>query len=914
MAQAKYTSCPVLNSEGNYEIYSDPTKYTASAVAQNACGLETLRSDADTTTPADANTLLTFSPFKNILAKPLSAQTIIEPTLVRDACLRRAGSTCHTDLDCYPNKMHAEQVENFPVHYFGNEAEQNFHREYLVCGQGDPAPIYEDVEAYKNYDMGKNTCCREIGKDLTTYTQAAGPDPDTDPSAYLLTDYLPFSANNHLPNQPSRYSRFITVDGLNSTDPAYYKSATFKYSVFRNETNDAPSYGKPDFSTTDVNATDSWKQPTASEKHRPILSAKTRDEDQVPKGLSPFENAYNHILKPYQWKTLNEANSETCCGGGWVRKFADGTTDWTRRNRLVIDVTNFRCINSMTPLLTNPQKLVDNKYYSDISKLLGFLDNDLANYCIDPTGATGGCAQFEIPYSLEEKIPTSNPFPLEVVINTLSPIYVSDDADNIGQSDFYFLPESGDSNSEIVADYSESPDSTRRNIVLKIPSYVPDKSFELFQDDQLAVNKVHWINERISLVSGSAKYTCYQHSNTDNIKSHSEYDDVAVQTSNFCPPLDINEDELGFDFNKDGVIGQGGDDDSYPYEPPCCYFYNRETRILKVIKNNEFTDDDGGINSDVGVEIRFSPAGAEVPKSRPYTTSDPISPAEPGYKPVMQEITKVNRTTPGSSTYYLKILQNLELIGIPQIYYEPLYCNDDSDRLVPGIFKDGHVPERPSFTAPALGQTRAQVEDVDNLNIFYNYYQTNSPNNPDWLSTHHNLSHDKIFSAHEFKCCANLGKVVDVSTKCCSGYAVQQDQNSIALTCMLPPGTNLMVYFNRYVSNDGMATEDSSGGLVEDDFDRNTGYPNYNEDVLGKVRALGEDYCNSRGQPKVRVGGAFGSFPPENLDSPPMNLYGIVDSYVDVGQISEGGTTYYVGFPDFAYYGFRWNNHLYCND
>src|SRR5690606_9739425 len=44
-------------------------------------------------------------------------------------------------------------------------------------------------------------------------------------------------------------------------------------------------------------------------------------------------------------------------------------------------------------------------------------------------------------------------------------------------------------------------------------------------------------------------------------------------------------------------------------------------------------------------------------------------------------------SAPGDYLYYLKRLAKLEYIGIPQMTYEPIYCNTNYQEIVPGIFK-----------------------------------------------------------------------------------------------------------------------------------------------------------------------------------------------------------------------------------
>ncbi|MFL5785632.1 MAG: hypothetical protein ACJ76H_13535, partial [Bacteriovoracaceae bacterium] len=264
----RQASCPVIGTDGNYAMFAAaalPATYSDQARAQNVCGLQSIFSNQALSTSADS--MLAYSPFRSIEAKTLPNQTVTEKTLVRDACLRRAGQVCQTDLDCSPNKMHAEQTDVFSLSYFGNQAEKNYYSEYLVCGQTAPKPAYGDQVAYEAFDMSKNRCCREVGKDLTTYTNYV---PTTtsistyDPASNGLKMSLDSGAGITLPNDPLRYSRLATVEGLAATGT------------------------------------------------RPFL---TSYQNKVA-GVVTNDTFGGNILTPNQWKTLGEANGETCCGGG----------------------------------------------------------------------------------------------------------------------------------------------------------------------------------------------------------------------------------------------------------------------------------------------------------------------------------------------------------------------------------------------------------------------------------------------------------------------------------------------------------------------------------------------------------------------------------------------------------------------
>lgn len=800
---ARYTSCPTFNTDGNYEIFGfiDTTKtdwrngvyvtgYDKRSRTQNACGLDALSTDAPALT-STADILLPYSPFKLIEGRPLNvANTITDPTLVRDACLRRAGAVCHTDLDCSPNKFHADQVDFNDPKYFGNEAEQNYYKEYLVCGQAEAKPMPSNATAFKTYDMSKNRCCREIGKDLTTYT------PDTPESDDPLGDYT--SATEGLitatppgvdPKAQKRYSRFGIVENYNSSDyPALSGNVT------RNVATSA---------------------------------------------LIPTTNASTL----YQWKTLGKTNSQTCCGGGFIRKFYDGTTDWTKNNRLFLDVNNFKCINSKTVLLTNPTKV--EAQYNNAADVLNLVSRDFFNYCMDSTGASGSCAQYGIESGDKVVPPESDPYPTAFIAGVWDPDLRIDTTTNMGfqdlyygkNGDVYFMPESADSDSNQTINFADTATDARRNITIKIPSFIPRKGFETQLLDEIL---------KVKAVKGDKTF-------------------LANCTKSPLPSTDSKWKDLTPTDTDTGHCTVGN----------CCWQYDEANRILKVMPDNAHPW--GGMT----IGVQFESGGAGGPSTSVMFTWPVI------------------RFRPGNDLYYLRSLGKLELAGIPQIGYEALYCSDDYNRPVPGIFKSS-INSKATFELP---------------NHSYKY-------GGDFQTTHHNLDFEPIFSANDFKCCSQLGKIVDKQDKCCSGHG-KAFGNGSAFTCMLPPGTDLMVYFNRFVSNEGTDKDGPGGGLVDSDFDPRTGEPGLNwqftnpimSKSFDKIRALGNKYCDAQGTSKVRQGGAFGMYAPEPF-GPNSNqadtFYTIVDSSRDYAQTSNAGATVDNGYSTFMA-GLRWNHHLYCN-
>ncbi len=606
----RYSSCPVFNSDGDYEFLSSTfttTNYINRARAQNSCGLDSLLSSSVLTTSVD--NLSSSSPFRGIESKPLNVTTVFETSIARDACLRRAGSVCHTDLDCGPNKMHADQVDNFSLAYFGNEAEKKYYSEYLVCGQLAPKPSPGPSSEYKTFNMNQNRCCREIGKDLTTYTSNLPNKVNTTSS----TDYEAVSYNLKMtmaagtaPNDSLRYSRLAVVDGLGSAS-------------------------------------------------RPTLTAyQNRD---ATSGV--IDSSKPNVLNTTnQWKTLNEANSKNCCGGGWIRKFSDGGNDWSRNDRVYLDVTNFACINSRTVMLTKPTDVAI-QYNNSPGDVQLLANSDYGEYCKDlANGVKGLCAQY----------------PIEDTTNVMAPsivdVIVAPTGDNTthlktfgivfsSQKDYYFYPQSADGNKGIIVD-NTNPNG-RRNIQIKIPSYITRS----------------WDNRISSLADGlvatrddlQARVTMYEAAN-ETVEGN-----CTKKTS-----LSLNSPTLS-----------GAGQCTLADSAHCCYSFDSSTRILKVVPAFDGAFNPNQTSKKMGVKlINATPAGSGL----------------------------ITRMKPGTSAYYLKHLGKLELSGIPQITFEKLTCSDYFKRIVPGLFKhptstDLNVTE---FINPTYSFRSSAVSTVYNTN------------------------------------------------------------------------------------------------------------------------------------------------------------------------------------------------------
>jgi hypothetical protein len=838
--QTRHTSCPVLNSDGSYVQFTaeflvlNQTSYSTRASAQNACGLETLYNNSALT--GSISSIQDKSPFKNIEAKTLAEQTIVSPTLVRDACLRRAGEVCHTDLDCSPNKFHASEADLYGVEYFGNFAEQQYHQEYLVCGQSSPQPLTTDGNDFKNFDMTKNRCCREVGKDITTFTpnspnsaKGDAANTDTPESRGLVTSIVP-GLN---PSYPLRYSRFATVSELGQTDKPYLTAQDDRISA---------SQGG-------------------------LLSV-------LPNVISRS----NIELNTNQWKTLGEANSDTCCGGGWIRKFSDGTTDWTITNRLSVDVQGFQCLNYKTPLMSeNISDAVPAinggtgtvPYYTSLSYLNSHVQRENGEFCIDPLGVAGGCSAWSFLSNTTEAPPTSSTHFL-YEINTVNPNHTTGD-----QVWYFYKPLSADGDSRVVIDrYTDPANNSRQNLNFFLPIYVPDQVTDA------------WVNEVTPLGLSSYIFLVYEDGSPVGNHAGACYQSSGGTMGAFLDPK-ANEFTSGYEWTCPNQ--------TWPTpQHSCCWSYNSTDRRLRIFLNRE-----GSIAADKKMGVRL----------RVTSPSSVAAVGASGFQNTLYRTTK-----PGNDLYYLNRLGRLELSGIPQIVHQPLTCNNNANRLVPGLYKPTVKFYRyDQQTPPSNDTTTATFRHPENS--FYSDHETSTSQYPYLTDKPHytnykGLATDPVFSDKDFKCCTPLGKETKSTTTCCSGFGVETTTAG-KFKCMLPTGTDLSVYFNRFVSNEGRGADQPGGGLVDADFEAKTGEPKIANSVNAKLSTLGSVYCVGG---KTRQGAAFGSFKPEPIGprTQTANLvYGIVDSSNDSGNGSNAGQTVRTGYAPFSE-GFRWNHHLYC--
>ncbi len=820
--------CPIIQTQDDQTVAKGDLLFTLDSSVQNiqnSCGKES---------QAVISSALS-SLFSSIEGAPLATvASITTETLAADACLRRAGSVCHTDLDCSPNRLHQSTSFNYGQEQFGNtEAEKLYWEENLICGQSAEKP-FSTSDNYYDYDMSKNRCCREIGNDFTMFTQG-------DPTTQNLNSNLNVTAFPYLnPSATGRYSRYAVVGATNSN------SATAI-------SNSAP-YAQA-----------------------PIVSQST--------GTVP---------KAYQWKSIHDTGSLTCCGGGWVRKFADGTSVWNDANRLKINPTKFQCLNYS---YETPVANITNNNNNFFVHLLNYA-KDADRFCLSPM--EGGCAEVEFPEPSSSgelilpqlKSSVSAAFD-QAVLDTTPAVVPTDSEVTRGMKGLsvnvpyepIIYENAVDVDTSEDYDYTFFRSQSYNSVSFYMPSYIgynPSRPVGSVGNNLTAIN---------------IKYYDSSGNQLDSVQALTAW-------AGTCDATGTNP------------VGMGLPAGQY------CIQDNSAGIILHAVAPATT----GGGNTWYYAALRLEFNVANGPS---FWFNDTT--AVPNY----QIDTSREGMIRGNEMYYLTKLARLELLGIPQIVYEPVYCNTNRDKLVEGIFtgletrqdfydnshsmagSNYNVNGRSllemydsRYTTPSSAQTAVHSVDGNSRSDHASFYQSDTDLNERFMFfDESSFDLPQVFSSNEFRCCVQLGEEASEDGKCCSGF---RDGDNI---CKLPSGTDLYVYFNRFVSGEGLGEDQPGGGFTDDDFIPETGEPKVSNTVQNKIQALGEAYCENE---EIRGGGAFGYYHPEpntggyshreEYDSDEMVRYSIVDStsdsYEDGNNESYGISTFLAGY--------RWNHHIYC--
>lgn len=738
---------------------------------------------------------------------------LVTESLAIDSCKRRPGQVCHSDLDCSPNRLYADLATKLSVSRFGNtKAEKDYWTESLICGQADPTPRPGEPN-YNDYDMTKNRCCREIGNDFTMYTEGDLESAADNPGLSVAT--YPF--NN--PTANGRYSRYASAGAIDG--------------------NPAP-----------VNVTTPYAQ-------------------------SPIIDQTNGVLpKAFQWKTFNDTGKNTCCGGGWVRKFDDDTTDWGRSSRLNIPIENLSCLNYRTNNYKNPIDGVSQNNW----------DTSRVSFCLSP--ADGGC----IEQGFTETSGLGKIFP---------PVLLSGMTTATLDTKPFNTPASGGppgmAGLSINVPYEPLVFANSTPI-----NTADDKFFTYFRNRNTYAGASFYLpayishNGVISNIVGSVTFVYY----------------------------DSDGSTLGT---------------STPAETLVCAIPTNPTTNLP---NNNYCIQDVGGNLVFHAHADTGFAGGSWDYGSIQIEFNVQNGASYVYTGGSTDSSQIGMTA-GNEEYYLTKLAKFELLGVPQITYEPIFCNSNRSQLVDGLFdliaptrdefyNNSHVVDAANFAVNGRSLASMYNEDFTTPDInLSSAYDTDGNGVADiidpthlWDSTPgaphvYNEAQERfvfddkvrltnIFSSNEFRCCSMLGQAATEDRKCCSG---NRDDEGI---CKLPSKANLNVYFNKFISSEGMGEDLPSGGLTDEDFIPETGEPKITTTVVNKIKAIGELYCESGA---IRSGGSFGYYSPQpnsgvfasrETATPEENRrYSIIDD------IADNDNDNFSGFSDFAK-GYRWDHHIYC--
>ncbi len=771
-------ACPVFDANGDY--VNSPQIEDVNE--QNMCGGESVSTINGTPQ----------SVFFEVEALDLGAlPSLIDPRVVQNACLRKAGAICQTNLDCGPGKLHAETALFYDQSHFGDtEAEHKFWQEGLICGQAQKKPSFNS-DNFNSYDMSQNRCCRETGATLTMFTEG--------PTSLVPSNVSSNNAGSELtvtrypqngPSANGRYSRYSIVTAQDNLTAAITSAITTDTAI-----NQAPI---------------------------------------VATAAAP---------KAFQWKTINDTAQRTCCGRGWVRKFADGSNDWGNSSRLNINPSDFNCLNTQSklPFTNNPEadlSVNNENYYGDFSKL-----------CQSPAD-NGGCIQRPIIKSNEFEITN----PTHVFASTFTLSTLPDENPSSGT----LLQVNGLSSN---IPYMPTPLRHGENLSSEGPyNYFHNSDFHL------AIRII--IPAYISVLDDTDM------GSITDIKVKRIKDGSSDFTSSLTAKVPITCD------------GGAQAENSY-----CLREVNG-----KIALDIRVSPEQTGGPDDATDDNNFDYAGLEID----FINQNTLAATSDDYP-----------LNSGNDLYYLTKLARLELLGIPQIVYEPLYCNSDRSQLIGGIYNQ---TTRAGFNANSFDYN-ASNENGRNISAIYDSPASDNFANPGRnVVNADQIIQNQVWSDNEFMCCLNLGEETDDPGLCCSGFAPDPGSDSTSTdtkrTCKLPSGTNLNVYFNKFVSGDGMGEDQPGGGLEDSDFVPETGEIKLNSTAYSKVRALGSAYCGSG---EIRGGAAFGYFYAEpntgnyfqNGSLEDSKMWSITDSNLDYDDANDNG---FVRFLE----GYRWNHHTYC--
>lgn len=367
-----------------------------------------------------------------------------------------------------------------------------------------------------------------------------------------------------------------------------------------------------------------YNDPTASNRYSRYAVAESSIKVEVNSAGAPVGS---------QWKTINETGSKNCCGGGFIRKFEDGTTNWTVRNRLNISPENFACLNYKTNLYkesaNNSNSFVKSNWSSDYSFL-----------CLYPTkdedGNFAGCIQENMAY---ENIPYDE-------IDTLSPEFKPTPYTNI-VSQFSTYPGEGFNDGGGDISLAEMVSSS----VIYPPTLFKKSSLGFTNKYFVFRNSTQYDNVDLNDRAISFYFPAYI---TDISKINTATITAQLRGDGFTATSRLLTQHLG----------------------PCSYTAMEANSA--VAPNTWCTGTDGSRSY-----MAFYVQGTDTAPDDwqwgwlefNFTENNPLG-----------------AMTPGSAQYYEQRLSKFELLGIPQVTQNYIACNDgpsaDPLTLIPGFYQE----------------------------------------------------------------------------------------------------------------------------------------------------------------------------------------------------------------------------------
>ncbi len=575
-----------------------------------------------------------------------------------------------------------------------------------------------------------------------------------------------------------------------------------------------------------------------------------------------FKINTSNMVEPFKWKIIQQNSKQICWQKGMIRLFADGTNDWTKKNRLNINLEGFNCLNYQDTIYFKRPHQVNLKNYNKEYSLL----------CISPGYAGDG---YGLGGSLGNLGCTQVPL-LEAEGNYLTlPKDLS-----LGPAKVSTLPD--EKPAGIVVQ--------KNTLSYRVP-YIPEPFLNVEPISSSIAAPSYFINE---FSPAQSVYLPIYIGGQDNIigvtTSYSDEkgivaENVPAKKVENCkitrnPNLDLNENEWCLQ------------NDEYTNFYDVLHIRGAKKPLGKDWLFGGFTITFNSINT----------------KDYVYKPNDPLNFPEDKNKTVGMG--------GGNALYYLTKLGRLELLGIPEIFYEPIYCNSNREQLIRDLFilkNETRTEFEKIENSKPFSEVSKNIDLIDLYGPVQGPQRTDFSNLKGLVTFGDKINHPDIFSKNSFRCCIYLGKETKDSSQCCSNFSILGANGK--RICKLPNFSDLNIYFNRFISDDGVGDNQPGGGLKEEDFISETGEPNLSKEVAEKIRALGMAYCSSG---NVRLGAAFGNFyaQPNNgyfagVANPEDNtIYSIVDSTQDY-QGDPSDTLLGAGTLRFLQ-GFKWNHHFYC--